>query len=697
MYADVVFPLKLPPLTYRVPPGMPPDLKGRIVKAPLRGGTAYGLVVDVYGEEKSAFRRELKELLSAHRMFATEQAILFVKWLSTYYITPMGLALKSSFFEEALAGEETRKRGRGKKNGGGEEAPLPENTGENPGVLAPPAADLHRFGLPGFDGAAAMVQDALNGGSYRSFLLPSPSVLFERLFLLDILRRGGDGLRGVLILVPEIGQIPSLESLLKPFVGERLCVLHSKLGKGKRVETIGRILSSKADVVLGTRSAVLSPLQSISLVMVMGEHSPSYKGEERFKYNGRDVAVMRGYLGNSCVLLSSPCPSIESVYNARIGKYTLLREGMQEEGGTGKGQGRVGKVHGEKRPVISIVAMKAEKKVSSPLSAELVKRAQGLIAGGERLLFLVNRKGYSLVRCIECGSTLRCGKCDASLVFHKGEGTVQCRYCGDTEPVPDICPKCGGAELAPLGAGTERIREELENLLSVDSLVMERKREARGGIQKKARVKATSVSPEAFSLDIETMPLIIGTAYAKRLGHSAPHEGAFGAAAFLNIDLILSQPDFRAYERAFQEVMQMAQMVRPGGSVYLQSYAPKSRILRLIRGYDFDGFYDFELAQRKALEYPPFAKMILMTVAAGEGREVEPLLEKAAAAGRTKEVEVLGPVEVPCPAKAGRRCFHLLIKAKERKALHEAAAEMLRKLESTKGLKVSIDVDPLRL
>ncbi|MCC6347368.1 MAG: hypothetical protein IT388_09310, partial [Nitrospirales bacterium] len=376
MYADVVFPLKLPPLTYRVPAGMSPDLKGRIVKAPLRGRTAYGLVVGMYGEEENTFRKELKELESVHRTFATEQAIQFLKWLSSYYITPLGLALKSSFFEEALAGRELRRKGRGKRDGGEGAAPPPES----PVAPSPPYAEtLRECAFPDFEGATAVVRTALEQGGYRSLLLPSPSVRFEHLFLLDILRRGGDALRGVLVLVPEIGRISFLESLLQPLVGERLCILHSKLSKGKRVENIDRILSSRADVVLGTRSAVLAPFGSLSLVMVMGEHSPSYKGEERLKYNARDVAVMRGYLGNSCVLLSSPCPSTESVYNARIGKYTLLRGGMREAGVQERGgkqmQGRMGEVRGEARPAIKVIDMKAERKAASPLSAELIRRA----------------------------------------------------------------------------------------------------------------------------------------------------------------------------------------------------------------------------------------------------------------------------------------------------------------------------------
>lgn len=696
MYADVVFPLKLPPLTYKVPPGMPPDLKGRIVQAPLRGRAAYGLVVGVYGEEENTVRRELKELRNVHRVFANEQAVQFLKWLSSYYITPIGLALKSSFFEEALAGRELAGKRRGKKGGGAGDAHLPAPPAASP---HPPTGEAWRSELPDFGSAADAVRKTLELGGYRSFLLPAPSAACEHLFLLDLLRRGGDALRGVLVLVPEIGRIPFLESLLKPFLGERLCVLHSKLSKGKRVETIDRILSDRADVVLGTRSAVLAPLGGLSLLAVLGEHSPSYKGEERLRYNGRDVAVMRGFLGSSCVLLSSPCPSIESVYNARIGKYTLLHGGERAESGKegGRARGRIGPVSGGERPTIKVVDMKAERKTSSSLAAELIKKARDLVAGGERLLFLVNRKGYSLIRCSECGGVLHCAKCPVSLVFRKGTGTVQCRFCGDAGSVPDVCPTCGGAGLTPFGAGTERIREELETLLSVSALVLEGKQEAKRGAHRKGRVKAAPVSPEALALDIDTMPLIVGTAYAKRLGHSCAREAAFGAAALLDMDLILSQPDFRAYERAFQEVMQVARMVKPGGVVYLQSSAPKSKVMRLIRSCDFDGFYDFELAQRQALGYPPFARMILITVAAEEGREAEALLGEMSAAGSAKGIEVLGPAEVPCPSKARGRCFHLLLKGKERKALHEAAEEMAQRGEGVRGVRVSIDVDPLKV
>jgi primosomal protein N' (replication factor Y) len=667
MYADVLFPLKISPLTYRIPVEMPKDIKGAVVEAPLMGRSAYGLVVNVSSAADPSLTFELKEIRSVHRSFASARALQFLKWLSDYYITPGGIALKSCFFEEAVAfigGDRSGRKASGRAR----------KPGADHSRAGAPEAMSHHLEFLNFDANADSVSKRTTEGRYGSFLLPTPFVFYEYLFLAEVLRRISEEVRGIIILVPEIGDIPRLESLLRPVVGKRLCVLHSKLSKGKRVETVGTILSSETDIVLGTRSAVLAPLGRVSFVAVTAEHSSSYKGEERLRYHGRDVAVMRAFMENACTVLSSVCPSVESLYNARLGKYALLKS--RGEYDLPAKDVKVGRWREVERPVIKIVDMKPGRKGTPSLSGELVKQAKGLIAGGERLLFLINRKGYSLIRCGECGHTEACGKCGTFLVFHKAEGRARCHRCGGSGPVADICPQCRGVNITLVGAGTERIKEEVKQLFERDAVVLQK-----------------GAAP-ALSLDTDTMPLIIGTAYAKRLEYSGAGDEAFGAAAFLNMDMLLSQPDFRAYERTFQEVMQIVQMVKSGGSIFLQTHMPKNRVLRFIKNYDLDGFYDYELAQRRALDYPPFSRMVLLTV---QGKEqtgmsaVRNIMEEGAAEG----VELLGPAEVPCPSKGYTQCLQLLLKSKDRKALHSAAGELVAKLEEVKGTVVRPDVDPL--
>ncbi|MBI3593001.1 MAG: hypothetical protein HY099_05940, partial [Nitrospirae bacterium] len=307
MYADVVFPLKIPPHTYNVPPGAPSDLKGRLVKAPLAGRSSFGLIVDVFEKPDSSFKTDMKEIQSVLQHFASEQDISFLKWLSEYYLTPIGIALKSSFFDETI--KAVNKSGVTKQA----VSSLPELTHN-----VQQAADT---GAVTAEPALSSLCSSIKSKTYRSFLFHAQSAMHEYSFLSDILFKMRDDINGVIILVPEIGWIERLESILKPIFGGRLTVLHSKLSKGKKSESIRRIVAAESDVVIGTRSAVLAPLSNISFIAVLGEHSRSYKGEEGLRYNGRDVAVMRGYIEKSCVCLSSICPSVESVYNSVIGKY----------------------------------------------------------------------------------------------------------------------------------------------------------------------------------------------------------------------------------------------------------------------------------------------------------------------------------------------------------------------------------------
>lgn len=696
MFADVVFPLKIRPLTYRVPSCAPPDLIGRIVAAPLMRKTSYGIVIGAHEENYSGVSKGIKELAAIHQHFAAASTTLFLKWLSDYYLTPMGIALKSSFFEETLAA--MFEKGTGRKRGRAEGANANDTT-NNSIPFAPPStidAPQHHLDFQRFDEHCATVVAAIREECYKAFLLPAPFVFYEYLFLSEIIRAVGNEARGIIILVPEIGHIPRLEALLRPLAGERLSVLHSRLGKRQRGEAISAIINGVSDIVVGTRSAALAPLKKLSFVAVLEEHSPSYKGEEGLRYNGRDVAVMRGFMEHACVVLSSLCPSLESVQNARIGKYTLLKGKERPRAGEPYSEEEEIRVPEVERPRVKIIDMRRQDKGNLPVSRELLRHAGGLVVAGERVLFLINRKGYSLIRCEECGSIARCKRCNASLVFHKNEKTAKCHYCGYRESVPDQCEQCKSTAIVPFGAGTERVKEEVEKALHAEAVLLEKREGSR--MKRQRRITATTVEPDALALAADMTPLVIGTAYAKRLEYTGAGDEAFGAAAFLNMDLLLSQPDFRAHEHAMQEVLYIAQMVRSNGFLFMQTFIPKNRMFRYIKNFDLDGFYNYELSQRKLLDYPPFSKLVLFTVRAKENPEIyEAEVARVLGRGDLREVEILGPAAVPSHSRTHRYCFQVLMKSKERKALHAAAQEVLRRLEGIKGIRVMVDVDPLKI
>lgn len=642
MYVDVVFPLKLPPLTYKAPEDAPHNLKGRIVKAPLMGKSHYGLVVSVTNETRLEKKKNIKEIQGIHHHFASESTLSFLKWLSDYYLAPIGIALKSSFFEEAVKTEDRSHKSevRVKNN---EQKMEAENS------------------------EFQFIYNCIKNKNYKSFLYHAPSISHEYSLLDEVLNKSSSEMHGAIILVPEIGQIERLAPMLKNIFGERVCILHSSLTKKKRIDAIAQIIAGQSDVILGTRSAILAPLGNISLIAVMDEHSSSYKGEEGLRYNARNVAVMKGFMEKSCVLLSSVCPSVESIYNAKTGKYTAL---------VGNQQSAVSCQQIDlKRPKIKIVDIKKEK--ASTISRDILREAKVITAKGGKFLFLVNRKGYSVIRCEDCGHIIHCKKCEFPLVFYKGENIVRCHYCGYEESVSESCEKCKGSNIKPFGAGTERIKESLEDALKAEAILVENGTKSRFIMQ----------APDVASF-------VIGTHYTTR----KLMDKKFNAVALFNIDELLAQPDFRAYERAFQKVIQLTEMVKPEGYLYLQTWNPKNKILKFIKNRDFHAFYEYELSQRRMLDYPPFSRIILFNVfmKRDSGKflnDIQKIIENT----NTNGLELLGPVEIPSSLKSYKHCIQILMKSQDRKMLHSAAEKLLSKFEKLKGAKINVDVDPLKV
>jgi primosomal protein N' (replication factor Y) len=669
MYVNVAFPLKIPPLTYKAPVDAPSDLIGRIVRAPLMGRNIRGLVMSTSEKPEMLIKKDIREIQEIYQSVMSTSAIAFLQWLADYYLTPVGIALRSSFFEEIASIVTQRTEEQVTAGGPAKPAIIPCEAANNAAV------------------SAICTNISLRG--YRSFLYRAESLVEERSLLIAALTHLKDSLRHAVILAPEIAHLDYIVSPLKDIFGERVCVLHSKLSRKEAASALKRIITDVSDIVVGTRSAILAPLKKVSFIAVLAEHSRSYKAEEGLRYNGRDIAVMRGFHEKACVLLSSICPSVESVYNVSVGKYVMLGHDRD-----------LSKERDAEGPKIKIVAMRGAGGDRMILAPEILKEAKRLASLKERFLFLSSRKGYSLLRCEECGFVERCMTCDVPLVFHKGEDILKCQYCGSTEKSSVSCNHCGGTAIVAYGAGTERVKEQVEMLLKAEALLVE---------------KGRSVGRVITENGTDLAALVVGTSYAKGLAYKksadVSAEGAgvagvkverpFSAAAFLNTDALLLQPDFRLYERAFQEIITIAQMVRRDGTVFLQTKMPQNNVLRFIKAYDFDGFYRYELEQRKAFNNPPYTKLILFTVPL-QNVQKEPgrlLAEMQRAAGTLSSgaVDVLGPVELPYHSKKYHRCIQLLLKSRDRNALHDAARTMVKGLVKIKGAKIIVEVDPLKI
>lgn len=630
-YIDVVFPLNLGPLTYRCPENLVNSaLPGALVTAPLKKGTARGVVFATQVAAPSVPTREIREVLGGAPALGGD-LIALLGWMADYYIAPEGIILKQTVPHELF--EKTRERRTKSVSKAGRPMAVPE--------------------LP--DEELADFRAAASSRRYQTFLLQAPSVAYEHALALGLIR---SGLQKIIIVFPETTQADRFHRAASELAGERACILHSGIAKGKRSTAVDRIVGGEADVVVGTRAALFSPLKDVSLIMVMQEHNNAYKLEDGVRYHVRDAAVMRGFLGKTAVVLSSVVPSVDSWFNARSRKYRLITPPAVP------------------RPRIRIINMRNEKKSSPHISKPVFEAARRGLAEGKRTMFVMNRRGYAALRCGECGRVETCQACGLPLVLHKADRTLRCHACGAVHPVPQRCGRCKGAALEPVGAGTQRIQEEVEGIFGVGALRFDSDRA-------KGRSAGDDLLREASA---DSLRFVIGTRMmTRRLGAAEQ----FSSAVVLNPDAALSLPDFRAAEKTYMELAAIAGMVDPAGEVLIQTRFPATPLYRHFRDGDYASFVKEELEQRKALGFPPYTRLLTLTVP-GDASLADRIMSHIIASWHG--VEALGPLAGK--NRKGEDVYSILLKSTNRKALNTAARDVLGRFLSAKGSIINTDVDP---
>ncbi|MEZ4278757.1 MAG: primosomal protein N' [Myxococcota bacterium] len=502
--------------------------------------------------------------------------------------------------------------------------------------------------------------------------------------------------RQALVLVPEITLTHQIVARLRARFGDEVAVLHSGLKPGERLAQWERLRSRQTAIAVGARSALFAPLEALGLVVIDEEHDGAYKNEEGFRYHARDLAERRAARASCPLVLGSATPSLESRFRAEQGE--LHRLSLPR---------RVG---GRPLPAVEIVDLAKEKAkrargrkliLSRPLRRAI---EQTLAAGGQTILFL-NRRGFSTrIFCFQCGHAERCSDCDVALVFHASEHALRCHYCAATRAVPEVCSGCGDPETALLGVGTERLEEEVQAVFpGARTLRLDRDTSARRGHTEKV----------LRALRDEQVDIVIGTQMVAK-GHDFPGVQLVGVVA---ADLGLHLPDFRAAERTFQLLTQVAgragRGVRPG-RVVVQTFVPDHYALVPVATHDFETFYGAEIAHRQALGYPPFGELARIVVSAEDEKEALAAAEGLAAAARTAgrpaaqnaaapeaiagAVEILGPAPAPIARLRGRFRFMLLLKARDAAALRPACAEVVLAMRRLpRGVLAGLDARPVHM
>ncbi len=469
--------------------------------------------------------------------------------------------------------------------------------------------------------------------------------------------------RGAIVLVPEIALTPQTLGRFRARFGDRVALLHSGLTEAERRDERERIVSGEAPVVVGARSAVFAPLPSLGVICVDEEHDSSYKQESDPRYDARTVAAKRAALEGAVAIFGSATPRPES--------WQALER--LELGG------RIA----APMPTVRVVDLRHE--TGYPLSAPLLAELGKLAEGGGKAILLLNRRGIApALHCRACGATRRCPNCDVAFTLH-GDGSLRCHHCGAREPAGETCPVCGSPELARIGAGTQKLERELERhvpeleRIRLDADAVAKPEQLRAALERFARADRA---------------VLIGTQMVAK-GH---HFSGVELAAVVDADTGLGLPDFRAEERTFQLLTQLAG--RSGrdapGRVLIQTFQPESRAVELASRHDVDGFLAGELERRRALGYPPFQHLVRVLVSGPELADATRALEELKAG--LPDFELLGPA--PLLRLRGRHRAQLVGKTDRPRALASRAAALLSAAAPAMrraGLAAVVDVDPQSL
>ena len=510
-----------------------------------------------------------------------------------------------------------------------------EGAGEPPLRLRPDQAQ-----------AAAALVGSVSEGGYRAFLLAGMTGSGKTEVYLRAARAALDAGRGALLLVPEIALVPALAGAIRQRFGRRLALLHSGLGRAERHQEWERIRQGEARVVLGPRSAVFAPLRDVGLIVVDEEQDGSYKQGERPRYNGRDLALVRARAAGATALVVSATPSLESRRNVELGKLAQLTLTTRVGRGLPDGILVDMREEGPKRP--------GEVRFSERLREELA----ATLAAGDQAILLRNRRGFApVLLCRACGEDMRCDDCGLPRTLHKRGRRLQCHYCGSQRPVPETCPECGERALEPIGAGTERVEERFAEMfpgVSVDLLDRDTLRQPGG------------VAPVLERFAAGESQVLIGTQMVSK-GHHFP---GVALSAMLLADTYLGFPDFRAVERTYTLLTQLAGRAGRGdrpGKVVIQSYHPDHYAIQAALANDDAAFAEAEMRFRRIFHYPPYTRMVqLLLQDTDRGRGEAGLAEIA---GRLRGhplsggVRILGPAPAPFERLRGRWRFQLLLRA----------------------------------
>lgn len=687
-------------LVYALPDGMPMPSRGARVLVPLQKRETVGLFTASCSKEPEFEIREIKEIWD-DSSFLPPHLLDCLEWASRYYMYPLGHVI-DEVIPGGLLSERTPRIGR--------QLRAMAAFSESDQAQKRPCLNSEQTA------AVEAMEAAITRGEYARFLLHGVTGSGKTEVYLHACELTLAMGRQALILVPEIAMTAQTIARFHARFGKVVSAIHSGLTPAQRKNEWRRILQGDAKVVVGARSAVFAPVWNLGLIVVDEEHDSSYKQEEKFRYNARDIAVMRGRISSAVVVLGSATPSLSSYRNAMSKRYTLLP--------------LTRRVEDRALPVVSLVNMredlqnKREKKrqkrrqgveiVSdfnklSWLSQELDAAISQTLERKEQVLLFLNRRGYAPhVFCGDCGHVFSCEHCSVSLSWHRkmskakgpsekkgsAQGFLLCHYCGKMLPAMPLCPKCGGTNIQTFGCGTERVVDDLR---------------IRYAGAKVAQLDRDVASAKGYTEELLTafrnreIDILVGTQMVTK-GHDFPYLTLVGV---LFADMGLNLPEYNAGERTYQLLSQVAGRAgRAGleGRVIVQTWLPEHYVLEYVARHDYAGFYEKEMSFRSRMNYPPFTRMINLLFNGPNEEDVQRAAEyvrlqaeslRTAEGSHYSSIEILGPAPSPISRLKKQYRWQLLLKAAQ--GLHAFCEALVAGLDRKRmrSVRLQVDVDPI--
>ncbi len=481
------------------------------------------------------------------------------------------------------------------------------------------------------------------------------------------------------MLVPEIGLTPQLLNRFLQRLDGRIAIMHSGLNDEERLQAWLHTQAGSADVIIGTRSAVFSPLLRPGIIIIDEEHDLSFKQQDGFRYSARDLAVKRARDLNIPIVLGSATPSLETLYNALQGRYETLL--LPERAGKAK------------PPTISLLDVRSQK-MEHGVSAQLLHKMKEHLENDSQVLLFLNRRGYApVLMCHECGWHALCPRCDAHMTLHQSSSQLRCHHCGTEQYKPSACPKCKSDDLLQMGFGTERIEHALTELFPQYQVIR---------IDRDSTRRKGSMEKLLNEINNGKQQILIGTQMLAK-GHHFPNVTLVG---MLNADHGLYSSDFRASERMGQLILQVAGRAgreEKEGEVLIQTHHADHPLFKPLLKHDYPGFAKALIEERQQTELPPFTHLALLRAEAVDQQSPMIFLEQARRLleqASQNDIMLMGPFPALMERRAGRYRAQLLIQANNRKQLQTLFASSIPQIEidkTAKKVRWSIDIDPMDL